>query len=54
VGGIGSEVQRRLLGLVAISGEARESANEEIEGAAVAGVLDLRTLPQLRVQIDRL
>jgi len=44
---VGSEVQRRLLGLVAISGETGEQVNEEIAGAAVAGVLDLRDVLEL-------
>jgi hypothetical protein len=44
---MGSEVQRRLLGLVAIRDEACEQVNEEIAGAAVARVLDLRDVLEL-------
>jgi hypothetical protein len=41
------EVQRRLLGLVTISGEASEQMHEEVEWAAVAGVLDLGDVLEL-------
>src|SRR5262245_44972609 len=44
---MGSEVQRGLLGLVAIGDEAREQVDHEVEWAAVARVLDLRNVLEL-------
>ena len=41
------EAQRRLLGLVEIGNETSEQVNEEVDGAAMAGVFDLAHVLEL-------